>query len=383
MRGTVAASPGESHVLDLDGGLRIFGGPGRYVQGAGAVDSLGSLAAELGASAVVIIDAAMVPILGERLLASFAAVGTVAQVIPVNDEVTHANIERRIAEVDVSAGVPLVVGAGGGKSLDLARAVSWRLRAPFVTVPTIASNDSPAAMAIAVYDDDHHMVEVIQTGRNPEIVLVDTRVIAAAPARFFSAGIGDAIAKKFEADACRDAGGLSQHGTRPLRLAGAIADECYRTLREFAPQAVRAAASHQVDEAFENTVEATILMSGLAFENGGLSIAHSLMRGLVVIRNVRSALHGEHVAYGLMVQRALEGADDAELLDLAAFLEAVELPASLGALGLTDPTQAELEELVERTLGSPHTHKTLAQVDRESLLAAISRVERLAIIQLS
>jgi glycerol dehydrogenase len=370
-------------VLDLDDGLRVFGGASRYVQGAGAIDSLGPLAAELGASAAVIIDVAIVPLLGERLLASFATEGMTVQVVPVNDEVTHANIGRRVAEVDVSAGLPVIVGVGGGKSLDLARAVSWKLRAPFVTVPTIASNDSPAAMAVAVYDLDHHMVEVIQTGRNPEIVLADTQVIAAAPVRFFSAGIGDAIAKKFEADACREAGGLSQHGTRPLRLAGAIADECYRTLREYAPRAMHAAASHQADEAFENTVEATILMSGLAFENGGLSIAHSLMRGLVVIRNARSALHGEHVAYGLMVQRALEGADDAELHDLAEFLGAVSLPATLGALGLTDPTPAELEELVERTLGSPHTHKTLARVDRESLLAAISRVEQLAITQLS
>lgn len=362
---------------DLAHGLRIFGGPGRYVQGAGALDSVGLLARELGRSAVLLIDAAMVPILGERLRASFAAAGMPAQVIAVNDEVTHPNIARRVAEVDSPEGVPVVVGAGGGKSLDLARAVSWTLRAPFITVPTIASNDSPAAMAIAVYDDDHHVVEIIQTGRNPEIVLVDTQVIVQAPARFLSAGIGDAIAKKFEADACRDTGALNQHGTRSLRLASAIADECYRTLREYAPQAIRAAASHQVDEAFENTVEASILMSGLAFENGGLSIAHSLMRGLVATRNVRSALHGEHVAYGLMVQRALERADDAELIDLAGFLDSVALPSTLSALGLADPTPAELDDLVSLTLGSPHIHKTPASVNRGTLLAAIWRVEHL------
>ena len=356
-------------------GLRVFGSAHRYVQGVGALDAVGPLIASLGDHATVMIDRPMVAVLGDRLRASIEGAGLGLEVVPLEGDVTHTNIEAMSARVAGVGRPTIVVAVGGGKALDLARAASWHQRATFVTIPTIASNDSPAAMAVAVYDDDHALVEVIQTGRNPEIVLVDPAVIAGAPARFLSAGIGDAIAKKFEAESCRAAGGNTQHGAPSLRVAGAIADACYETLRASAVDGVAAVARGEVDQSLEDTIEAVVLMAGLAFENGGLSIAHSMMRGLQVVRGTRSRMHGEHVAYGLLVHRALEGVDDAELGDLADFLVAVGLPDSLRALDLPDPSEAELVELADRCVGSPHRHKTLAHVDRSSVLAAMRRVE--------
>lgn len=358
--------------------IRVFGSPHRYIQGPGALDRIGQIVATLGQSTAVLIDAAMHPLLGDRITASLAAAGVAAHLVPVADEVTHANIDRRVAEAQKLAEAPVVIGVGGGKTIDLARAVSWRLQAPFITVPTIASNDSPTAMAIVIYGEDHQLLEAVQSGRNPDAVIVDTGVIIQAPARFLSAGIGDALSKKFEADACRASGGLTPHGTVGLRIANAIADECYRTLREHGTQALAALAAGTPDAAFEHTIEATVLMSGLAFENGGLSIAHSMTRGLAVSRDIGHAMHGEHVAYGLMVQRAVESASDDELADLAGFLRSVKLPASLADLGLSDPTAADLDVLIDHSMRAPHTQKTTAHVDHDSLRAAVLRVEELA-----
>ena len=357
-------------------GLRVFGSAHRYVQGVGALDAVGGLLAALGDHATVMIDLAMVPVLGDRLRQSLESAGLGVELVALEGDVTHANIDAMAARVSGLGRPTIVVGVGGGKALDLARAASWHNGATFVTIPTIASNDSPAAMAVAVYDDDHGLVEVIQTGRNPELVLVDPAVIAGAPSRFLSAGIGDAIAKKFEADSCRSVGGNTQHGAPSLRVAGAIADACYATLREMAVEGLAAVERGEVDQSLEDTIEAVVLMAGLAFENGGLSIAHSMMRGLQVVRGTKDRMHGEHVAYGLLVQRALEGVGDAEFADLADFLVAVGLPDSLSALGLPDPTEAELDEVADRCAGSPHRHKTLAHVDRASLRAAMGRVEQ-------
>ena len=102
---------------------------------------------------------------------------------------------------DVGAGV--VIGLGGGKALDAGKAVSLRLGVPVVTVPTVASNDSPTSRAVAMYDDEHRMASVDQLPANPHAVVVDTALIAAAPAHFLRAGIGDAVAKTFEAAALR------------------------------------------------------------------------------------------------------------------------------------------------------------------------------------
>ncbi|WP_347059631.1 iron-containing alcohol dehydrogenase [Blastococcus sp. HT6-30] len=348
------------------------------MQGAGALDAAGGLVSGLGTTAVALLDAGIAALVGHRLTTSLRAAGVEIQCLEVDLEVTHENIARTVARIEAPRGRETVLlGVGGGKAIDLARAVAWTRGDAFVTVPTVASNDSPAAMAVAVYDDQHRMVEVIQTGRNPELVLVDTALIGGAPARFLSAGIGDAVAKKFEARSCRAAGGTNQHGTLSLQVAGAIADCCYEALRASAPAALAAVRRREVDQALEDTVEATILMSGLAFENGGLSIAHSLVRGLQSVRGAKEAMHGEHVAYGLLVQLAVEDASDAELLDLRGFLHSVDLPTSLAELGLPDATADELDTITQRCLGSPHRDKTPATVDHAGIRAAIARVEAL------
>ena len=61
-------------------------------------------------------------------------------------------------------------------------------------------------------------------------------------------------------------------------------------------------------EDLEALVEAVVLLSGMGFENGGLSLAHSLTRGLMRARGARDALHGQHVAWATLVQRVAERA---------------------------------------------------------------------------
>ena len=53
-----------------------------------------------------------------------------------------------------------------------------------------------------MYDASHAMISVDKLPRSPEAVVVDTAIIAKAPARLLRAGIGDAVAKKFEAEGC-------------------------------------------------------------------------------------------------------------------------------------------------------------------------------------
>jgi glycerol dehydrogenase len=88
-------------------------------------------------------------------------------------------------------------------------------------------------------------------------------------------------------------------------------------------------------------------------------------------------MHGEHVAYGLLVQLALEGTANDELRDLAGFLRSVSLPTTLAEMGLDAPTSEDLDTMTDRCLASPHRHKTPAVADHASVRAAIDVVERL------
>jgi glycerol dehydrogenase len=360
----------ESHAV----GIRVFGTAARYVQGPGALQQIGRHAAAVGSSGFVLVDAFMLPTLAPVIEASFAEAGIGARCRPVASEVTDAAIASTAAEAPADA--DFVVGVGGGKTIDIAKGVSRLLALPVVTVPTIASNDSPASRAIALYDDAHQLVDVPLLERNPALVLVDTAVISGAPPRFLSAGIGDALSKHFEVEACRAAGGTTMQGTRGLGVAAIVAAGCYAVLRSQAVAALAALSAGVIDDALEDTVEAVVLLSGLAFENGGLSLAHAVTRGLMAVTDAASRLHGEHVAYGLLVQLAVVGESDAVILDLAGFLAEVGLPRSLAELGAR-PSDEVLRIVADRTLTAPHVVNLPEPLSRPALLAALRRVEAL------
>ncbi len=129
--------------------------------------------------------------------------------------------------------------------------------------------------------------------------------------------------------------------------------------------------------AFEDVVEACVLMSALAFENGGLSLAHATALGLTQARGVSQRLHGEHVAYGLLVQFALEGRDDAALLDMADFYRTVALPVTLAELDMPKPSEAELEAIARANLAAPRPPNTTVALDLATVVQAFRRVEAL------
>src|SRR5690606_19082392 len=133
------------------------------------------------------------------------------------------------------------------------------------------------------------------------------------------AGIGDAMSKKFEAEACAAAGATTLLGT-PASLTGLMAAEaCYRGIRQPAAPATRAPHEKRVDDHLEALIEATVLPSTLSFENGGLSLAHALARGFSYLERAKGTLHGDHVAYGLLVQLVMERRDIAFIQDICEF----------------------------------------------------------------
>ncbi|MCB1445060.1 MAG: glycerol dehydrogenase [Rhizobiaceae bacterium] len=356
--------------------LRIFGGPHRYFQGPGAIDELGRIARPFGARPVVIADAFVLDMLKDRLNAIFSNEGMEPVIRAFSGEITYAAIDA----LDASLGgeqPSLAIGIGGGKSLDAAKGLARKRGLDVVTVPTIASNDSPTSGSIAMYDDHHVMISVDRLARSPEAVIVDTALIAAAPLHFLRAGVGDAISKKFEAEGCLNGSGVTPYGTRPLLSAIAIADACYATLRRSAQTAFADLERGALTDAVEDTIEATILMSGLGFENGGLSLAHSLTRGLVKARDAKNAIHGQHVAWGALVQLAAEGRR-AELRSLLAFNRSIGLATSLEDLGMNEPTDVEIEEIARWTTTAPHLGNLPAPIDAAGIAEAIRAVQRLS-----
>lgn len=356
--------------------LRAFGSPQRYLQGPGALRELGGIVASFGATRPFVVADAVVQALLRADLE--AALGPAARFAVFGGECSASEIDRLAAQAR-AADADIILGVGGGKAIDAAKGVRIQQPMPLVVVPSIASNDSPTSRIVVVYTDDHRLLEVRRMPTNPDVVLVDTAIIAAAPPRFFVSGIGDALSKKFEAAQCAGSGGQNFYGGRPPALAQAIADACYDVIREHAEPALMAVRRQRPDAHVEETVEATILLSGLAFENGGLSIAHSLTRGLSIVPGVADALHGEQVAWALLVQWVLEGRSDAFMADQLAFYGRIGLPRTLQELGLTgDPAQAATTIARDSWARAPYVKALTAPVDPERLEAAINATREFA-----
>ena len=356
--------------------IRTIGFPGRYIQGPGAIDQLPGLLAEFASkSPVIVMDDIVREAAGERILAPLSHAGIMVKVLRFPGECSVQAIADLSKEID-PAKDDFIIAFGGGKTIDAAKGVAKAHRLSLLIVPTIASNDSPTSRLIVLYDQQHRVAAVDILTRNPDIVLVDSNIIAQAPARFFAAGMGDALSKKFEAAQCHLAGGKNFFGTPSLSTARLLATTCYETILEFGLSALdRIRRTGTPDEHVERVIEATVLLSGLGFESGGLSISHALTRGLTAHPAMSQMLHGELVAFGSIVQLIAEDRPAAEVVAHARFCHQAQLPVTLAQLGAENATAADLLTIGTLTMSAPYIGNIHPAANAARLADCIQRAD--------
>ncbi|MHC1696620.1 MAG: glycerol dehydrogenase [Geobacteraceae bacterium] len=240
-----------------------------------------------------------------------------------------------------------IIGIGGGKTLDCAKAAACYENVPVVIFPTLASTDAPCTAISVIYNPDGAFNRYLYLPRNPDIVLADVNILAHSPSRFFAAGIGDALSTYFEARACYAAEGENLLLYRPSFTGLGIAKLCYETIRQYGVQAMKAVKNKVATSAVEKTLEATIYMSGIGAETGGLAAAHAIHNGMSAVPDLRRAQHGEKIAFTTMVQLTLEGTSDETFKDIAGFIKSVELPMTLEDLGMKEFKENEWKKVTE------------------------------------
>lgn len=344
--------------------------PSRYVQGDGAVSRLGDELSRLGRRALLLAD----PFARENLLDKIDLQGDHGvefHVEAFGGECSDPEIER-LVDVARDQGTQVVVGFGGGKTLDTAKAVAHELEIPVAIVPTIASTDAPCSALSVIYTPEGEMERYLILPRNPDLVVVDTGIIAQAPVRFLVAGIGDALATWFEADACRQSWAPNLSGDRGSVTAFALARLCYETILEYGSAAVVSCEEGVVTPALERVVEANTLLSGLGFESGGLGAAHAIHNGLTVLEATHGAWHGEKVTIGVLASLFLTDKDRDLLEEVYGFCEEVGLPTTLSEIGLDGVSDEDLMRVAERACADDETiHNEPMPITPRAVLAAL------------
>lgn len=323
----------------IENTTRAFGSVCRYIQGPGEINRLKDHMAEFGKRGYALIDEAVFDELKEKLDAPDKSGVTVA-CGKFSGEVTEQLLideTEKARKTDADC----VVGIGGGKAVDAAKVIAGELKVPTILVPSIASTDAPVASMSVVFEEDGTQKRIIRFLDCPEIILVDTDIIVNAPARYFSAGIGDALATCYEAkaSAASDHQNFVGPGYRKTLAGVAICEACERTVWEKGVSALRAVEKHLCTPDVEDVIEANTLLSGLGFINVGLGGAHATNTGLTVLSETSDTLHGELVAFGVIVQFIIEQRPESEVDALLTLLEDLRLPTTLRQLGINEMTQ--------------------------------------------
>ena len=266
-----------------------------------------------------------------------------------------------------------IIGVGGGKALDTAKLVAHQCHLPIVTIPTSGATCAAWTGLSNVYSPEGAFLYDVPLDRCPDLLVLDYSLIQTASQRTLVAGIGDALAKWYEASV--------SSGTSEQTLIIAAVQQA-RILRDILFQKSADALKQPGGEAWRQVVDATVLLAGVIGGLGGAQCrtvaAHAVHNGLTHIRAAHDALHGEKVAYGILVQLRLEEMVQGNQLaatarqQLLKFYAEIGLPQTLDDLGLGNITLKELRQAAEIACNpNSDIHRLPFKVVPEQLMAAM------------
>lgn len=345
--------------------------PNKYVQASGELANLGKYVGSLGKKVLCLVTEGGLKRVKDSVDKSFEGSQCSLAYEYFTGECSMSEINR-ITKICDEKEIDVIIGIGGGKILDTTKSVGYYKEIPVVIVPTIASTDAPCSALAVIYTEDGVFEKYLFLKQNPNVVLLDTDIIAKAPTRLFVAGMGDALATYFEARACEASGAQTCAGGTSTLAAIQLAKLCYETLISEGEIARKAVDRNVCTKSVEKIIEANTLLSGIGFESGGLAGAHAIHNGFTVLPQCHHMYHGEKVAFGLLVQLVLEDAKQEEIYDVVEFCYTVGLPITLYELGIQEIKPEEIMEVAKAaTAEGESIHNMPFPVSAQDVYAAI------------
>ncbi|WP_204139664.1 iron-containing alcohol dehydrogenase family protein [Halomicronema sp. CCY15110] len=256
----------------------------------------------------------------------------------------------RLSDAIAAHQADLIIGVGGGKALDTAKLAAHQAQLPVVTIPTSAATCAAWTALSNVYSEAGAFLYDVALARCPDLLILDYDLVATAPQRTLIAGIGDALAKWYE-------GSVSSGDSDQTLIIAAVQQA--RVLRDLLLQKTPAALAEPGGAVWREVVDACVLLAGVMGGLGGAQCrtvaAHAVHNGLTHLAESHGILHGEKVAYGILVQLRLEEIAQQSSLaytsrqQLMQFYQAIGLPQTLADMGLGDVRVSDLQRAADIT----------------------------------
>ncbi len=321
--------------------------PARVLRGAGILSAVSGEIARLGSRPLVIGGERTQPLIQSQLLPVLTAADLVTAIGSYGADCSEA-ANAQLQSLATEHQADLIIAVGGGKAMDTAKLVADQRHLPIVTIPTSGATCAAWTALSNIYSEAGAFQYDVTLNRCPDLLVLDYDLIATAPRRTLVAGIGDAIAKWYEAS-------VSSGSSDRTLLINAVQQA--RVLRDILLQKSAIALDTPGSDIWQDVVDASVLMAGVTGGIGGAQCrtvaAHAVHNGLTHLAASHGMLHGEKVAYGILVQLRLEEMLQGNQLaatarqQLLQFYGEIGLPQTLADLGLADCSIAQLQQAAE------------------------------------
>lgn len=356
--------------------LVVRTGPQEYECKVGVLDSLTQKLAARGIRKAVVVHGKISWEKARLYVADLLESNIELDFVAFNGECTYEEVDR-IATFSGQIKAEAIIGIGGGKLMDAVKyAAAKSPGVESVLIPTLASNCAPWTPLSVMYRADGVCIGFDMHTKQVGVLLIEPNLILDSPVNYFVAGVADTLAKWYESDVI-----LSQpeHQTNAfLLMARAAALNCKTNITQYGQQAVADIQTQSLTPAFIQVAETIIAVSGLV---GGLgdgyartTIGHAVHDKITVYPETHAFLHGEKVAYGILVQLAFEGKWH-EIDQLSVFYDGLHLPKSLADLGLSYLTHEELAVFASEVARDENLVESGYTASKEELYQAVVSLE--------
>ncbi|MFB5630605.1 MAG: sn-glycerol-1-phosphate dehydrogenase [Nitrosopumilaceae archaeon] len=243
-----------------------------------------------------------------------------------NNELKSINQIQKNVKKDHS---DLIIGIGGGRSVDIAKMISFNLKKQFVSMPTAASHDGIASPFVSVRGDKPH--SIVATA--PLGVFVDIDIIRKAPKKLLASGCGDLIANLIAVkdwQIGRDKTG-EYYGRYSANLAAMSAQILMENSKNFAKKGLDARVI--VEALISAGVASCIAGSSRPCSGSEHLFSHALDKLAPGV-----GLHGEKCGIGAIMMAKLQGNDWKKIVKT---LKDVGAPTTAKQIGLKPDTLAK------------------------------------------
>lgn len=259
--------------------------------------------------------------------------------------------------------IDVIIGVGGGKALDFARAAAYFTGVRVVLVPTMASTNASASPLCVIYNEDGtKQVACYFLPNYQDLVIADTTLLIQAPVKTFVAGIGDQVCTYLEV----------LYTNQQMNAMNEFPDLCWDVIDKScdifmkqSKEAYEAAKRKEINHAYESILHQILYSNGHMRATACSGFAHLLGKVLIQFPPInQNILHGLQVAYAIIPMKVCEGKPLDDIHAYIRWCKSLDIPVSFAQLGIPDVTKEQLLEACRNvchgpTLELPYTAEKL------------------------